>query len=154
MSHGCFKFCSMFAICFGNCPRKKDGNSLVNKVGSSMNLNEIENNGLESVISTNADIDTIHRKTSLQSNKTGRDLSNDTQNVSQERRASEVIVQQPINKIKIVNVTYQKHYINQNTINKKRISNAIDGHVNSLRRDSMDSNSSNQSPEGMLLCKY
>ena len=151
MSHGCFKFCSMFAICFGNCPRKKNENSLVNKVGSSMNLNEIENNGLESVISTNADIDTIHRKTSVQSNKTGRDLSNDTQDISQERRASEVIVQQPINKIKIVNVTYQKHYINQNTINKKRISNAIDGHVNSLRRDSVDSNSSNQSPEGMLL---
>ena len=151
MSPGCCKISSIFAICFGNCTRKKYGNSLVNKVGSSTNLNEIENNGLESVISTNTNIETIHRKTSVQSDINGQNRSNDTQNATQERRASEVIVQQPINKIKIVNVTYQKHYINQSTINKKRISNAIDGHVNSLRQNSIDSKLSNDCPEGMLL---
>ena len=151
MSYGCFQISSIFAICFGNCTRKKNGNSLENKVGSSTNLNEIENSGLESTTSININTDTIHRKASVQSDKNGQNQSNGTQNGSQERRTSEVIYQQPINKIKIVNVTYQKHYINQNTINKKRISNAIDGHVNSLRRDSVDSNSSNQSPEGMLL---
>ena len=153
MSYGCFKFSSIFSICFGNCIGKKNSNSLVNKVGSSTNLNEIDNNGIESVVSTNSDIDAIHRKTSLHCDKNGQNHSNDTQNVSQERRASEVIIQQPINKIKIVNVTYQKHYINQSTINKKRISNAIDGHVNSLRQNSTDSNSTNQSPEGKLLIK-
>ena len=148
MSYGCFHISSIVAICFGNCTRKKNSNSLENKVGSSTNLSEIENNGLESTTSIDADTDTIHRKASVQSDKNGQNV---TRNGSHERRTSEVIYQQPINKIKIVNVTYQKHYINQNTINKKRISNAIDGHVNSLRRNSKDSNSADQSSEGMLL---
>ena len=143
MSLGCFKISSLLNLCFCNCIGKKSGNPLGNKVGSSTNLNEIENNGIEHLRIQS------HRKVSLQSNHDNQ--SNGPVTSSQERRESEVIIQQPINKIKIVNVTYQKHYIKQNTINRKRISNAIDGHVNSLRRSSTESNSSNQSPEGIKI---
>ena len=149
MSLGCFKISSLFNLCFCNCITKKSGSPLGNKVGSTTNLNEIENNGIEALASTNVFKGTSHRKISLQSNNDNQ--SNSTETSTQERRESEVIIQQPINKIKIVNVTYQKHYIKQNTINRKRISNAIDGHVNSLRRSSTESNSSNQSPEGIKI---
>ena len=147
MSLGCFKVSSLLSLCFCNCIGKKSGSPLGNKVGSSTNLNEIENNGIEHLRIQS------HRKVSLQSNHDNQ--SNDPVTSTQERRESEVIIQQParnpINKIKIVNVTYQKHYIKQNTINRKRISNAIDGHVNSLRRNSTESNSSNQAPEGIMI---
>ena len=140
---GCFKVSSLFSLCFSNCIGKKSGSPLGNKVGSSTNLNEIENNGIEHLRVQS------QRKISLHSNHDNQ--SNGTETSTQERRESEVIIQQPINKIKIVNVTYQKHYIKQNTINRKRISNAIDGHVNSLRRNSTESRSSDQSPEGIMI---
>ena len=148
MSFGCFKVSSIFKICFGNCIGKESRGTLSNKVGSSTNLNEIDNTGLQAVSSANTNNDLSTDREIPQNEKDASNQHNNNEKLSQENGANDVIVQQPINKIKIVNVTYQKTMYHQNTVNRKRISNAVDGHVNSVHRNSMDSSSTNQTPDG------
>ena len=142
---------SIFKICFGICMNSKKGNALANnRVGSQHDLNEdVYNN-------TNTTSVNDKKGESLQINQNSVQCGEQeytqpsidaTEKLFQEGSSNEVIVQQPINKIKIVNVSYQKTLYKKHTVNRKRISISETGRINNTSK-SVASNSIDLSPEG------
>ena len=138
--------CSSFSqICFGPYMSRNNGNHLGNKVGSTINLNEIVDDTSKPISIIGTKVDLLQSNTDLQNSDNPTDQSSDSENPFQESNVNEVIVKQPINKIKIENVTYQRNLYKKNTV--RRISNAINGHINNFR-NSLESTSGETSTEG------
>ena len=96
-----------------------------NRVGSKQNLNEddYKDTKTTSATSIKGELPQIHHNNVQVGEQEYIQSSNDaTEKLFQEGSCNEVIVKQPINKIKIVNVSYQKSLYKKNTVNQKRIS--------------------------------
>ena len=143
---------SFFKICFGACINSKKGSVLAsNRVGSTNNLVEdvYKDTNPASVNGTNGNFLQVNHNNIQRGKQESIQPSNGaTEKSFQEGNCNEVIVQQPINKIEIVNVSYQKTLYKKNIVNRKRISISEAGHVNN-RSTSVPSNSVDSSPEGM-----
>ena len=143
---------SIFKMCFGGYINSKKRNALANnRVGSTHTLNDdvYKDNYLTSVNGKKGELLQVNYNDIQRGKQKYIQPSNDTTEKSfQEGISNDVIVQQPINKIKIVNVTYQKTLYKQNTVNRKRISISETGDVNNTS-NSIKSNSVDSSPEGM-----
>ena len=142
----CTKACFGFCLCPCNA-----SNKLSNKVGSTDHLSENVNDGPISDRIPTIKVDELQNRTSIpnnQSNLMSGWKSHDDN--FQEDSGNGVIVKQPISKIKIVNVTYQKHYIKTNKIDQRRTSVARNGHVesnpNPLDTSSLDTASDGKKP--------
>ena len=136
MTLTCCNAPSFFQICFGACMSTNNGNKLGNKVGSSIALNEIVDNTSTPISIIGSKLDLSQSKIDIENGENQTEQSNDSEkHVSMENSGvPEVIVQQPINKIKIVNVTYQRTLYKKNTV--RRISNAQNGHIHNFRNSS------------------
>ena len=135
---------SLFEMCFGSCMNLKKGTLSPNRVGSTNDLDQITSNPKDPNSGQGSNDDQVKNK-----NISLNEKSNSSDNETKFQGGAvtrEVIIKQPINKIKIVNVTYQKTLHKNNTVNKKRIFNAVDGHVNNTR-NSFDASSSDTSQE-------
>lgn len=136
---------SLFEMCFGSCMNLKKGTLSPNRVGSTNDLDQIVRNPNDPDSSKGNNDDVLKNK-----NISSNEKSNSDDNETKFQGATvtrEVIIKQPINKIKIVNVTYQKTLHKNNTVNKKRIFNSVDGHVNNTR-NSFDASSSDTCQDG------
>ena len=122
-----------------------------NKVGSTHNIDEdvFKDNYLTSVNGKKGEIFQANHD-NIQGGKQEyiKPTNDATEKSFQEGSSNEVIVQQPINKIKIVNVSYQQTLYKKNTVNRKRISISDTGHVNNTS-NSVESKSIDSSSEGM-----
>ena len=157
MSLTCCARHSIFKICFrACCMTSNKGRALgSNRVGSTQNLDEdVDNDDSNTITTVNGAKDEllpVNNHNILPVNEESNPSNNDANERSFQEgnnNADEVIVQQPINKIKIVNVTYQKTFYKKNTVNRKRISISDKGHINSSY-NSYPSASVDSSPEGM-----
>ena len=136
---------SLFKICFGTCMSSEKGIGLANKVGSTNNLDVVEENGPNTHFLYGSTNDLLKNNTPDVENKSYTLNKGEDQDL--EAGTNEVIVTQPINTIKIMNVTYQKTLYNTSSVNQRRVSVAVDGHVNN-RPASTDSPSIDVSSEG------
>ena len=135
---------SLFEMCFGSCINLKKGTLSPNRVGSTIDLDQITSNPKDPNSGQGSNDDQVENK-NISSNEKSNSSDNETK-FQGGAVTREVIIKQPINKIKIVNVTYQKTLHKNNTVNKKRIFNAVDGHVNNTR-NSFDASSSDTCQE-------
>ena len=145
MPYICWPRESLFEMCFGSCMNLKKGTLSPNRVGSTNDLDQIESNTQNPKSGQGDDEDLVKNK-----NISSKEKSNSSDNQPNFQGGTvtrEVIIKQPINKIKIVNVTYQKTLHKNNTVNKKRIFNSVDGHVNNTR-NSFDASSSDTCQDG------
>ena len=116
--------------CFGCWMCSDSGNRLSNKVGSTDRLVETGKDDQSSYHGPSIKLDELRNGTPYPNNQSN--LMNGWKSHDDGLEAdgdNGVIVKQPVNRIKIVNVTYQKHYTKTNKVNNKRISVAANGHV-------------------------
>ena len=146
MPYICWPRESLFEMCFGSCMKLKKGTLSPNRVGSTNDLDQIGSNP-PNPKSGQGDNEGLVKNKNFSSNEKSNSSDNETKFEGGGIFTREVIIKQPINKIKIVNVTYQKTLHKNNTVNKKRIFNAVDGHVNNTR-NSFDASSSDTCQEG------
>ena len=136
---------SLFRICFGACMSSEKGTGLANKVGSTNNLDVVVDNGSNRNFLYGAKNDLL--KNNITDSEDRSKTLNEGEHQGLEAGTNEIIVKQPINKIKIVNVTYQKTLYNTSSVNQRRVSVAVGGHVNNSPT-SNDSSSIDVSSEG------
>ena len=137
---------SLFEMCFGSCMKLKKGTLSPNRVGSTNDLDQIEGNP-ENPKSGQGNNEGPVKNKNISSNEKSNSTNDNETKFQGATVTREVIIKQPINKIKIVNVTYQKTLHKNNTVNKKRIFNSVDGHVNNTR-NSFDASSSDTCQDG------